>query len=381
MSPRKICVVTGTRADYSLCHWPMKAIQDSPDFTLQVIATCMHMSPEFGLTYEQIEKDGFHIDEKVEMLLSADTPSAVAKSMGVATISFADAFNRLKPDLVVLMGDRFELLAAAQTALIFRIPIAHFYGGDTTEGAFDEAIRHSITKMSQLHFPTNEESAQRIRQLGENPDYIFNVGSPALDHITHLSLLDRKQLSEALDFELKEKNFLVTFHPATLDEDSAASQFQELLDSLAEFSEYGIIFTLPNADTTGRALISMVHDFTEKHPNAKAYTSLGQLRYLSLLNICDAVIGNSSSGILEAPSFKIPTINIGDRQKGRLQAKSVFNCEPKANAISTAIKSGLAANLSQVENPYGDGKSSPRILEKLNSIKDFSQLIKKSFHS
>ena len=377
---RKICVVTGTRAEYGLLFGLLKEIQQDPDFILQLVVTGMHLSPEFGLTYKMIEQDGFSIDAKVEMLLSSDTPVGIAKSIGLGVIGFADALDRLRPDILVLLGDRFEIIAGAQAALIARIPIAHLFGGDTTEGAFDEAIRHSITKMAQLHFVSNARSAVRVRQLGENPEHIYNVGSTGIDQIKRLKLLSRVELEEAIEFKLRPKNFLITFHPATLEDSSPAEQFEELLAALSEYGEdYGLLITMPNADTDGRVLIKMIQEFVERNKNAKAYVSLGQLKYLSAMRHADVVIGNSSSGIYEAPSFKKPTVNIGDRQKGRLQAASIINCPVNRGQIKQAIDRALNLDCLSVINPYGDGDASIRILEILKNVGDFSRLVKKSF--
>ena len=380
-SQRKICVVTGTRAEYGMLYWLLREIGSDSEIELQIIATGMHLSPEFGLTYKVIEKDGFKIDYKVEMLLSSDTPVGIAKSMGLGVIGFADAYSQLKPDLIVLLGDRFEILAAAQAALVAKIPIAHLVGGDTTEGAFDEAIRHSITKMSHLHFVTNELSAKRVRQMGENPEHVFTVGSPGLDWIEKVKLLNKTDLEKALNFELREKNLLITFHPVTLEHASSSLQFQELLNALHSLNDdVGFIITMPNADTEGRYLIKMIERFVATYPQAKAFTSLGQVLYLSTMAHVDAVVGNSSSGLYEAPSFKIPTVNIGDRQKGRLRATSVIDCEPHANLISNAIQEAFTKDCSAITNPYGDGHSSERIISIIKSFSDYQELLKKRFY-
>lgn len=380
MSKRKICVVTGSRAEYGLLQLMMKGIQNDEELVLQVIVTGMHLSPEFGLTYKVIEEDGFTIDAKVEMLLSSDTPVGIAKSIGLGVIGFADALDRLRPDILLLLGDRYEILAAAQAALVARIPIAHIAGGDTTEGAFDEAIRHSITKMSHLHFVTNEVAAKRVRQLGEYPANIYNVGSPGIDQIKRLRMLGREELEKSMDFRFRDKNLLVTFHPVTLDCQSAKEQFQSLLDALNMLGpDIGVIFTMPNADTDGRILIQMVEGYVALHSNTRAYTSLGQRRYLSVLAQIDAVVGNSSSGLYEAPSFKKPTVNIGDRQKGRLQALSVINCTPDTVSIINAIQKAFAKDCSDTVNPYGDGESSARIVARLKQIPDYNRLLKKHF--
>jgi len=380
MAKRKICVVTGTRAEYGLLYWLMKEIKNDSELELQVVATGMHLSPEFGLTYEVIEADGFIIDAKVEMLLSSDTPVGITKSIGLATIGFADALDRIRPDLLVLLGDRFEMLAAAQAALVARIPVAHLCGGDKTEGAFDESIRHSLTKMAHFHFVTNEEAGKRVRQLGENPAHIFNFGSPGIDQIVNLELLSPVELGKEMGAAFLGKNLLVTFHPATLDNEQPAAQFQELLKALDCLGpDVGLFFTKPNADTHGRSIIRMIDEYVAIHKNAWAYTSLGQLRYLSLMAFVDAIVGNSSSGIYEAPSFGRPTVNIGDRQKGRLQARSVINCPPRAASIEGAIKKAFALDCSGVKNPYGEGNSSRRIVRVLRSVSLDGSSTKKNF--
>lgn len=380
MKKRRICIVTGTRAEYGLLYWLMKEIQADEDLQLQIIATGAHLSPEFGLTYKVIEADGFKIDVKVEMLLSSDTGVGITKSLGLATVGFADAYDRLRPDIVVLLGDRYEILAAAQAALIIGLPIAHIAGGDTTEGAFDEAIRHSISKMAHIHFVTNELSAQRVRQLGENPQYIFNVGSPGIDYIKRVQLLNRNDLEKELEFRFRDKNLLVTFHPVTLDSVSSTQQLAVLLTALDSLGNgVGIIFTKANADTQGRSINQMIDDYVAIHPESKSYKSLGQLRYLSVISQVDVVVGNSSSGLYEVPSFGKPTVNIGDRQKGRLQASTVINCETEATAIKRAISYALNMDCSNVQNPYGDGNSSIQMLSVLKNIPDYRALLKKQF--
>jgi GDP/UDP-N,N'-diacetylbacillosamine 2-epimerase (hydrolysing) len=363
---RRICVITGTRAEYGLLRWVMQGIKDDPDLTLQVIATGMHLSPEFGLTYQEIERDGFVIDRKVEMLTSSDTPVGIAKSMGLGLIGFADALSELKPDLIVVLGDRFEIFSAVAAALPARIPVAHLHGGELTEGAFDEAIRHSITKMSHFHFVAAEEYRQRVIQLGEQPDRVFLVGGLGIDNIKRLRLLERQELESSLGFTFGRKNLLVTFHPVTLDAVSASEQMEELLAALVKLQDTRLIFTMPNADTGGRALIRRVEQFVEQHPNACAFSSLGQLRYLSCIAQVDAVVGNSSSGLLEVPSFKKGTINIGDRQRGRLQAASVINCEPTRQNIQNALERlysvEFQASLKLIGNPFGDGGASERVV-------------------
>lgn len=378
---RKICIVTGTRAEYGLLYRLMRNIAEDEQLQLQLVVTGMHLSPEFGLTYREIETDGFMIDAKVEMLLSSDTPVGIAKSMGMGIIGFADVLDRLQPDFIVVLGDRYEILAAAQAAMAARIPIAHIAGGDTTEGAFDEAIRHSITKMSHLHFVTNEISAKRVKQMGENPEHVFCVGSPSIDQIKSLKLFTKEELEKELNFTFRSRNILVTFHPATLDQQNPAEQFQEILDGLESFGEdLGIIFTKPNSDTYGRTLIQMIDEYVAKHPrHTCAYTNLGQKRYFSVIEQMDAVLGNSSSGIYEVPSFKKVTINVGERQKGRIQVASIINCLPEKKAVIDAIKHSFTIDCSDVVNPYGDGTSSKKILSILKSDFNRNELIKKHF--
>lgn len=380
---RKICVITGTRAEYGLLRWVMQGIKDDPELTLQIIATGMHLSPEFGLTYREIEKDGFQIDRKVEMLTSSDTPVGIAKSMGLGLIGCADALNELKPDLIVALGDRFEIFAAVSAALVARIPVAHLHGGETTEGAFDEALRHSISKMSHLHFVAAEEYRQRVIQLGEQPERVFLVGGLGIDSIKRMKLLDRAELKTSLHFKFGQKNLLITFHPVTLEMSTASNQMDELLAALAALNDTQLIFTMPNADTEGRALIRMVEQFVAQHSNARAYTSLGQLRYLSCIAQVDGVVGNSSSGLVEVPSFKKGTINIGDRQLGRLHATSVINCEPNRQSIEAALAKlyspGFQSSLSQVRNPYGVGGASEKVVKTIKHF-EIDGIAKKCFY-
>jgi len=380
---KKVCVVTGTRAEYGLLRWVIEGIRQSTFLDLQLIATGMHLSPEFGLTVNAIEADGYHVDRKIEMLLSSDTAVGVTKSMGLGMIGFADALAELKPDLMLLLGDRYEIFAAASAAMIARVPIAHLHGGESTQGAFDESIRHSITKMSHLHFVAAEEYRHRVIQLGEQPEHVFKVGGLGIDSILRLQLLSRDKLQEALNFRFLSRNLLVTFHPVTLESNTAAQQMKELLAALSELSETGLIFTMPNADTESRELFRQIQDFCEKHPQAKAYTSLGQLRYLSCMRHVDGVVGNSSSGLLEVPSFKKGTINIGDRQKGRLKAQSIIDCEPIRSSISNAIEKMFSPQfqnqLSTVKNPYGDSGASEAIVKILESC-SMKDILKKRFH-
>ncbi len=369
-SPKKICVVTGSRAEYGLLFWLMKEIAADDDLQLQIIATGMHLSPEFGLTYRSIETDGFAIDAKVEMLLSADTPVAVTKSMGLGVIGFADALNRLAPDILVVLGDRFEILAAAQAAMICRIPIAHLHGGETSEGAFDEGIRHAITKMAHLHFVAAEPYRRRVIQMGENPSRVFNVGAPGLDHLSRTPWMTREELEASLGMQLCLPVFLVTYHPATLGNEKPELVMDELLTALGDFPEASIVFSYPNADTGGRALIEQIDRFVAAScSRAKAFPSLGQRRYLSLMRLADVVIGNSSSALIEAPALKKAGVNIGDRQKGRLKATSVINVTGNRIDIAEAIRRGLSQQfrtaLKDTKSLYGCGDASRQIVKHL----------------
>jgi GDP/UDP-N,N'-diacetylbacillosamine 2-epimerase (hydrolysing) len=381
---RKICVVTGTRAEYGLLYWLMKEIKQVVDMELQLIVTGMHLSYEFGLTYKQIEADGFNIDYKVEILLSSDTPVGINKSMGLAMIGFADAYMELQPDIVVVLGDRFEVFSATSAATIARIPIAHLHGGETTEGAVDEAFRHSITKMSYLHFTTTESYRKRVIQLGEHPDRVYNVGAPGVEYIHRMPLLDRSEVEKSIGFELGSRNLLVTFHSVTLENATAEKQFGNLLQVLDELIDTKIIFTKANADTDGRVINDMIDKFVMMRPEkACAHTSLGQIRYLSTMQYMDAVVGNSSSGLIEVPSFSIGTINIGDRQRGRVRATSVIDCEPTIDDIKKAFKTLYSKlfqeKLSTVKNPHGSGSVSKKVLEILRH-QNLSEILKKKFY-
>ena len=378
---RRICVVTGSRAEYGLLYWLIHDLARDPEVELQLAVTGMHLSPEFGLTYRVIEQDGFRIDARVEMLLSSDTPSGIAKSMGLGVGGFADAFERLQPDLVVVLGDRFEILAATQAALVFNIPVAHIAGGDVTEGAYDDAMRHSITKMAHIHFVTNSVAAERVRLMGEDPAQVHDVGSPGIDYIRRLRPLGRRELETDLNCTFGPRNLLITFHPVTLEPGKSGQYFDELLRALDALGpDVGLFFTMPNADGGGRVLMTMVQAFVEPRANARAFTSLGQVRYLSLMAQVDAVVGNSSSGLYEAPSLHKPTVNIGSRQSGRLMADSVICCEPERQAISTAIAEALRKDCRHAVNPYGDGHASERIAAVLKEIEDPRKLLKKRFH-
>jgi GDP/UDP-N,N'-diacetylbacillosamine 2-epimerase (hydrolysing) len=381
---RKICVVTGTRAEYGLLYWLLKEIEADKDLELQLIATGMHLSPEFGLTYQTIEKE-FKINKKIEMLLSSDTSIGISKSMGLAQISFAESYDELKPDIVVVLGDRYEIFSATSAAMIARIPIAHIHGGEKTEGAFDESIRHSITKMSHLHFTATEEYKNRVIQLGEHPNRVFNVGGMGIENIKRLKLLSKDEFEKSIEFKLNIKNILVTFHPVTLENSTAKEQFQELLDAIDELEETNIIFTKANSDTDGRVINQMIDEYVSKNSHKSiGFTSLGQLRYLSALQFVDAVVGNSSSGLAEAPSFKIGTINIGDRQKGRIKAQSVIDCAPNKEKIKEVFEKLYSLKfqniLSDVQNPYGDGSASIKIIEEVKKV-DLTYILRKSFYN
>lgn len=340
---KKICVVSGTRAEYGLLKPLIRRINEDSELELQLVVTGMHLSPEFGLTYKEIINDGFKITEKVEILLSSDTPIGISKSMGLAMISFSEVFERIKPDILIVLGDRYEIFAVSLVAMNARIPIAHLHGGETTEGAIDEAIRHSITKMSYLHFTSKDSYRNRVIQLGEDPSRVFNVGALVEESIKNLKFIKKDKLEEDLGISFDEKIALLTFHPTTLENNSSEEQFRNVLDALDEFEDLKIIFTKANSDANGRIINNMIDEYVLKNfKKCVAFTSLGQLRYLSAMKYCDVVIGNSSSGIIEAPILKKPTINIGDRQKGRIQEKSIVNCKPEKAEISDALQKVLS---------------------------------------
>ncbi|MFI8557800.1 UDP-N-acetylglucosamine 2-epimerase (hydrolyzing) [Pseudomonas putida] len=379
---RKVAVFTGTRAEYGLLYWLMKDIQASPTLQLQVIAGAMHFSPEFGSTWQQIEQDGFTLDAKVEMLLSSDTDVGVVKSMGLGTIGFADALDRLRPDVLVVLGDRFEALAVVQAALIMRIPVAHLHGGEITEGAYDDAIRHAITKMADLHFVAAEPYRRRVIQMGESPERVFNVGAIGLDHLMRSERMGLAELSASLGFELKKPYLLVTYHPVTLLEESPQDSFNALLEALDQFQDHQIILTYPNADNGGRAIIPLLESYAQRNADrVLAIPSLGFKRYLSAVALADAVVGNSSSGIIEVPAFGVPTVNIGLRQQGRLAAASVVHCDATRTGIEQALRKALGADFrtacSNVDNPYGQGDAASAIVTELEQL---SVATPKHFH-
>ena len=378
---RNICVITGGRMDYGHLFLLLKEINSSDNLDLFIITTGMHLSPEFGLTYKKIISDGFKIYKNIECLLSSDTSVGVAKSVGLATIGFADALSELNPHIVLLLGDRFELLAAAQASLFLKIPIAHISGGDTTEGAYDESIRHSITKMAHLHFVTNKDSFSRVRQMGEDPNKIFNVGSPSIDLIKSTVYLNRHELEERLSIKFRKYNFLITYHPATLEIENSLMEISNLLDALKTYGDqYCFIFTKSNADDGGRKINELITNHVSENKNNYLFDSLGQQIYYSLIRLSNGVIGNSSSGITEVPTFGKATINIGNRQKGRLAASSVINIESKKEQITTAIKDIIMNDFSKTVSPYGKGNTSKKIVEILENIKiDKNNLQKKFF--
>lgn len=382
---KKVCVVSGTRAEYGLLFWTMKSLQDNPLIDLYVCVTGMHLSPEFGLTYRQIENDGFKIDQKIEMLLSSDSSVGISKSIGLGIIGFAEFYERINPDWVLVLGDRYEIFSAVTAAMISRIPIAHCHGGEATEGLIDEAIRHAITKMSHLHFTSTEEYRNRVIQLGEHPDRVFHVGALGIENINRLPLQAKEEFEESIHFKLGDINFLVTFHPVTLENETAEKQFSDLLAALDQFPDAKIIFTKPNADNDGRIIIQLIDNYVKRNPlKTSAFISLGQLRYLSAIKHCQVVIGNSSSGLIEVPSFKKPTINIGDRQKGRILADSVISCETNQESIVRAIELALSSEfqikLKDIINPYGVKNSSDVIVQTLLDTPQ-KNILKKEFYN
>ena len=382
----KICIVTGTRAEYGLLYWTIKKLISDKYFEVKLLVTGMHLSPEFGLTSKQIEEDGNKIDRKIEMLLSSDSATGVSKSIGVGIIGFADAYSDLKPDLVLLLGDRFEIFAAATAAMIAKIPIAHCHGGEATEGLIDEPIRHSITKMSHLHFTSTEEYRKRVIQLGEQPNRVFNVGALGIENINKLKLLNKSDFEKSIGFKLLKQTFLITFHPVTLEKSTAEDQFINLISAIKKFHNTTYIFTMPNADNDGRVIINLIQNFVANNKNTSiAFTSLGQLRYLSAIKHVDLVIGNSSSGLIEVPSFKKPTINIGDRQRGRVYGLSVINCKPSKKEIIESINLGLSESfrkkIEKSSNPYGNKNSSIEIVKILKQVLVNENLVKKRFYN
>ena len=380
---RKICVVTGSRADYGLLRLVMKGIKAEPSLTLQIIATGMHLSPTFGLTYKEIEGDGFEIDQRVECLSSSDSPVAIAEATGKALLGCAKAFDELKPDLVLVLGDRFEIFAACSAALLARIPIAHIHGGEVTAGAYDEAFRHSITKMSSIHFVATDEYKKRVIQLGENPNTVHLVGGLGVDAIKELKLLSKEHIEKTLNIKFLDKSLLVTFHPATLDKQTPAEQITELLKALSKRLDTTLIFTMPNADTGGLEIMEKINSFVKNNENAYVFESLGQLIYLSCMAIVDGIVGNSSSGILESPTLKVGTINIGNRQLGRTQSVSVINARASKESIEEALDKlftpEFKSTLVTLKSPYGEGGASGKIVRVLSDF-DFDINLEKAFY-
>lgn len=383
---KRICVLTATRAEYGLLKPVIVKLNALPRLDIRIAVTGMHLSPDFGFTYREIENDNLKIDKKIDILLSSDTPASVSKSMGLAMIGFADYFEELCPDMLLVLGDRYETLAVCCAAMNARIPIAHMYGGETTQGAVDESIRHAITKMSYLHFTSTEEYRKRVIQLGEEPDRVFAVGAMGIENIMHTQLMPMNELSDFLGMPLAEPYAVVTFHPVTLEDNTVKEQFSALLTACDNHPELRYIFTKANADANGKIINSMIDDYVKDKNNAKAFASLGTVRYLSALKYASLIIGNSSSGLIEAPSFHIPTVNIGDRQKGRLMAKSVISCEPDSGEITKAITKALSKEfrekISSVKNPYGDGNTSDKIAGILKEYLFNREInLKKSFYN
>ena len=367
MTKRKVCVVTGTRAEYGLLYPVLKEIQSRRELSLQLVATTAHLSNEFGLTYKQIEKDGFNIDEKIDNLLSSDTKSSIAKSTGLATMLLADSFEKLDPDVVLLLGDRFETHAAATTALLMNIPIAHIHGGEITEGAVDEQIRHSITKMSQLHFCSTEAYRQRVIQMGEDSLRVFNTGAPGIDNIVNFELLSKAALEKQLDWKFAQKCALFTYHPVTLSNNDLKKDLSIIFDVLVD-SGIGVLFTYANADSGGRSINKMLEEFCKLDPiKYKVVKNLGQLRYISAMKHVNLLIGNSSSGIIEAGSFGKPVVNIGNRQLGRMRGVNVIDCEIKelSQSIRVALSSDFITKCNNQQNIYGTGNASVSIVNEL----------------
>ena len=384
MTKRKVCVITGTRAEYGLLYWLIKEIESDQELALQLIVTGMHLSPQFGLTYKEIEKE-FKINKKIDILSSSDTDKDISKSMGLAQISFAETFEELRPDIIVVLGDRYEIFSAVAAGMIARIPIAHIHGGESSEGAIDEAIRHSITKMSHLHFTASEEYKNRVIQLGEDPERVFNVGGMGIENINRLELLSKDELEKSLNFKLNKKNILITFHPVTLENKTSETQFKELLDAVDELDDTNIIVTKSNSDSGGKIINKMIDDYVvQNNHKSVGFASLGQLRYLSAMQYIDAIVGNSSSGLIEAPSFKIGTINIGDRQKGRIKADSVIDCLPNKESIRNAFdilySKKFQSGLKTIQNPYDQGNSSKNVIKALKTDL-LDNILKKSFYN
>ncbi|MBM7622973.1 UDP-N-acetylglucosamine 2-epimerase [Sporohalobacter salinus] len=385
MTSPKVCVVTGTRAEYGILRPLMGKLEDSKELDLQLIVTGMHLSPEFGLTYKEIEEDGFKIDEKIEVLMSSDTHIGVSKSMGMTLISFSEAYERLQPDMIVILGDRYETFSAMTAATVANIPVAHLHGGEITEGAFDDSFRHSMTKMSYLHFTSTEEYRKRVIQLGESPQRVFNVGAMGVENALNLDLLSKQEVEDKLEIDLGEEYIVIVFHPVTLENNAAKSQIRELLSALDENDDLVKMFIKGNSDTEGRIINQEIDEYVQQNNNSYAFTSLPIEYYLSLIKNSKALVGNSSSGIIEAPSFKIATINIGDRQKGRVKAESVIDCSPKKKDIREALglinSKEFQTKLKYIDNPYGKGNASKKVIKTIEEfLLDKKIDLKKKFY-
>lgn len=382
---KRICVMTGTRAEYGLLNPLIKKFLNDEEIELKLVVTGMHLSPEFGLTYKLIEEEGIKIDEKIEILLSSDSGVGVSKAMALAMLSFSEYLNRSMPDMIVLLGDRFETMAMATAATVLNIPIAHLHGGEITEGAYDEAFRHSITKMSYLHFTSNSEHKKRVIQLGEQPNRVFNVGAIGVERILNMDYCSETEIKERLGIDDENKYVIVAFHPVTLEKSTSEEQFNELIMALDQFKNLDIIFIKANSDNDGRIINILIDKYEKDNINrVKSFSTLNSKEYLSALKYCECIIGNSSSGIIEAPSFKICSVNIGDRQRGRLQAKSIVNCEPNSLEIERAIIKAIELKdsgfIESVKNPYGDGETSCKIIKHIKNTINEGIDLKKKFY-
>ena len=380
---KKICIVTGSRAEYGLLRPLLSLVHKSKKLQLQIIVTGSHLSPEFGLTINEILNDGFQVDRKVEILLSSDSAVGVSKAIGLACIGFADSYDQLTPDIVTVLGDRYEMLSVAATAMVARIPIAHIHGGELTFGAIDDSIRHCITKMSNLHFVANHQYRKRVIQLGENPDNVYNVGGMGVDCINSIQLLSKRDLEDELKVLFAKRIFLITYHPATTSSGDSVEEIEQILSALTEFKDTTMVFTMPNADANGRKILQKIKSFCDMTPSAFLFSNLGQRKYFSCLRYVNLMIGNSSSGLLEAPSFALPVVNIGSRQEGRLKGDNVIDCSPSKLEIVNAIHHGLSPNfvdsLTSVKNPYGDGGATSRIVDVFESC-NLVDLNQKTFY-
>ncbi len=383
---KKICVVTATRAEYGLLKPLLDKLLKVEEFDIRIVATGMHLSPEFGLTYKEIEANGMKIDRKIEMQLSSDSTVAMSKTMGLTMIGFADYFEESRPDYVILFGDRYEALAVAATAMCMQIPIIHLGGGETTEGAIDESIRHAISKMAYLHFATTEAYRNRIIQMGEHPDRVFNVGGLGVENIKTCQLLSKNELEESIGLKLDKPYAVVTFHPVTLEKNSAGNQAKELMKACEKYPDMIFLFTKANSDAMGRIINEMFTAFVGKHENMRIFDSLGMERYLSAVKYAEFVLGNSSSGIMEVPSFGIPTVNIGDRQRGRMRADSIIDCPPEKKAIVSAMDKALSkefkSHCKKTHNPYEGKDPSGEMVRIIRKFAQGNQIdLKKQFYN